>query len=252
MDCYDQNSHRRSHVQSDGHHIRKGILSGIGIQCLPAEDVIGDGADGQGPLARYSGVHVEARGLHLNAQDTHFVPALIEVGIGVIEYIGGQEIAYLVPYTQCLALADRGAEKVKIGYGGEAAVQVVLGGVVGIGAGAHADDDVAELNIVGQASCGADADDALHTEEIVQLVGINADGGHTHAAGHDRDGSALVGARVALNAADVVDQAGIGQKIFGDKLRPQGITGHEDGFGKVGGCGLDMGGRVVVGHRDLL
>src|SRR5699024_9177686 len=55
----------------------------------------------------------------------------------------------------------------------------------------------------------------------------------SHTAGHDGYGLALIQARMALDAPDVVDEPGIFQIGLRDKLGPEGIPGHEDGPGKI-------------------
>ena len=79
----------------------------------------------------------------------------------------------------------------------------------------------------------APAQDVLHAVLAVELVGVDAHGGHSHAGGHDGDGGVPVGAGVALDAPDVVDQLGIVQEGVGDEFCPQGIAGHEDCFGEI-------------------
>ena len=50
----------------------------------------------------------------------------------------------------------------------------------------------------------------------------------------------------ALYAAHVVDEARLGQKGFGDELRAQRITGHQDGFCDI----FDFGGVMGSRHGD--
>ena len=78
-------------------------------------------------------------------------------------------------------------------------------------------------------------DDVFHAEEIKQLVGVNADGGHTHAGGHDGDLHALVKAGIAIDTPDIIDQHRVFQKVFRNELCPQRITGHQHGFAEANG-----------------
>ena len=87
---------------------------------------------------------------------------------------------------------------------------------------------------------GAHPQDVLHAEEVEQLIAVNADGGHAHAAGHDAHRHALVGAGIALDAADVVDQPPVLQIGLRDELAAQGIAGHQHRFGKIPGGRVDM------------
>ena len=134
------------------------------------------------------------------------------------------------------------AEQFPAGDGGEGAGQMELGGVVGIGAGTLGNDQVIEVNILLNGTGRAYPDDVLHAVAVEQLVGVDADGGHTHAGGHDGDLHAFVGAGVALNAPAVVDQHRIFQESFRDELGAQRIAGHEHGFAEVPGLGGNMRG----------
>ena len=97
---------------------------------------------------------------------------------------------------------------------------------------------------------GADTDDVLHAEEVEQLVGVDADGGHAHAGGHDGDLDALIVAGVALNAADIVHKNGVFQEIFSDELGPQGVAGHQHGLAEADLIEhIDMGSNSKVGHN---
>ena len=91
-----------------------------------------------------------------------------------------------------------------------------------------------------------DADDVFHAIEMEQLVGIDANGGNAHAGRHDRHRLVLIQTGIALNAANVIDQLGLGQKGVGDELRAQRIARHQHGFGKISGVAADMrGGRIA-------
>ena len=120
------------------------------------------------------------------------------------------------------------------------------GAVVGVGVGAHAGHDVAQMQLVGHRPGGADADDVLHAVEVVQLVGIDADGRHAHARGHDADALALPGAGVAVYAAHVVDQLGVGEVGVGDEFGAQRVAGHQYGAGEVAGLAADVRGGVLA------
>ena len=104
------------------------------------------------------------------------------------------------------------------------------------------------MQLLAQRADRADAQDVLHAVEVVKLVAVNADGGHTHAAGHYAHRHAFVGPGVALDAADVVDEAAAVKEVFGDELRAQRVAGHEYGFGEIAGSGAVM----RCGHDDLL
>ena len=122
-----------------------------------------------------------------------------------------------------------------------------LGRPVGIGAGALSQDQIVKPDMLLQRTGGAHPQDVLHTEHIVKLMGIDADGGHPHAGGHD----APVGPGIALNAPDVVHQNGVLQEGLGNELRTQGIPGHQNGFAEITGFGVDVWGRIFH-HKSLL
>ena len=103
---------------------------------------------------------------------------------------------------------------------------VELCGIARIGAGAHAEDNIAQPDIRGKRPGGADADDIFHAEETIQLIGINADGGHAHAARHHADGHAVIGAGVALHTAHVVDKVRVFQKVFRNEFGAQRVARH--------------------------
>ena len=99
-----------------------------------------------------------------------------------------------------------GGEQLKVRDGGKCAAKAVLRGVVRVGARTHARDHVTELQVLLQRARRTHSDDALDIVLREQLVGVDTDGRHPHAAGHHADENALVGACVALHAADVVDE----------------------------------------------
>ena len=104
---------------------------------------------------------------------------------------------------------------------------MVLLGPVGIGAGSLGDDQVIQVDVLLDGPGGAHPDNVLHAVAIVKLVGINADGGHTHARGHDGDLHTLVGAGIALDAPDIVYKNGVFQEVFGNEPGPQRVAGHQ-------------------------
>ena len=71
-----------------------------------------------------------------------------------------------------------------------------------------------------------DADDGLHAEEVVELIGIDAHARHAHAAGHYGDALALIQPRIALNAADVVHELIIGEIGLRNVLCAERIARH--------------------------
>ena len=62
------------------------------------------------------------------------------------------------------------------------------------------------------------ADNIVHIVEIEKLIGVNAHRRHTHTGSHNRDGLAVICSGIALNASDIVYEAGVVEKSFGDIL----------------------------------
>ena len=213
--------------------------------------MVGNGADRERALACRRRVHVESRRLHLNAENAHLVPALIEARVCVIEDIGGEKVTNLIAHADRLCLLNRAGEKLIACDGSVVAVEVVLILICRVGAGALTDDDVAELYVVCKTAGRADTDDILYTEEVVELIGIDTDRGHTHTARHYRDGNALVSAGVTLNSAHVVNESGILEEGLGYEFRTERISGHKNCLCKIGRCCLNVRG-VLTRHVFLL
>ena len=106
----------------------------------------------------------------------------------------------------------------------------------------------AQLQVRPQSSGRAYPDDVFHIVLGVKLIGVDADGGHTHAGGHDAHRGAFIEAGIALNAPDVVHQLQFRQEILRDELGPQRVAGHQYGFGEIALVCFVMRGS----HDDLL
>ena len=124
-------------------------------------------------------------------------------------------------------------------------------GVVGVGAGANADDHGADGGFLAECARGAHADYLLNAVEVKELVGIDAHRGHTHAAAHDGDALILIVAGVAEHIAHGVHADCVRKKVLRDELCPQRVSGHEDGLGDIFGHGGVMGGGGEVRHSYL-
>ena len=151
----------------------------------------------------------------------------------------------MVRQLQLLRRLDAGLEHVIVRDGRERAGQMVLARPVRIRAGALPDDDIAQVDILLHRAGRADAQDVFHAEHGIQLPGIDADGRHTHAGGHDGNFYAVVRAGIAVDAADIIDENCVFQKVFRNELRAQRVAGHENSLTKVAGLGIDMRSRII-------
>ena len=219
--------------------------------------MVGDGADAQAPLAVAGGVHIQSGGFHLQSQNSHLLQAvdrvqtLGDVHMVAVEHIGGVDVANMVGCAMLLAGLDGLADHVEVADGSEGTGQVELLLPVGVGGGSLADDDVIEVHMILDGTGGAHTDDVLDTKEVEQLMGIDADGGHAHAGGHDGDLHTLIVAGVALNTTDVVHQNGVLQEILCNKLGTQRIAGHQNSLAEADLIeDVDMRGRGEVRHNN--
>ena len=73
--------------EGDIHHVGERRLAFFGCCGLSGEDVVGDGADGEGPIARPGCVHVKGGSFHFHGEHTHLDPWAVGVGL-VVERVG--------------------------------------------------------------------------------------------------------------------------------------------------------------------
>ncbi|CAN3972997.1 3'-phosphoadenosine 5'-phosphosulfate sulfotransferase (PAPS reductase)/FAD synthetase or related enzyme, partial [Dysosmobacter welbionis] len=191
-------------LQGDLHHLVEGVLPLLGGEGLPGEDVVGDGQQGQRPLPQPLGRPVEASRLHLQRQDAELPVHGPGVGVVVVELVRREHLTYICSDAHGLRRLHRVPEEPEVGGGAQLAGEPVLVGEVGVGRGPQGDDHIPDLHIIPDAAGGADADDGIHTEELVQLIAVNTHRGHAHTVAHDGDALALVGAGVAQHVPDGV------------------------------------------------
>ena len=91
-------------------------------------------------------------------------------------------------------------------------------GKIRIGARARSYNNIAQFESGGYAARRAYADNIVHIVEIEKLIGVNAHRRHTHTGSHNRDGLAVICSGITLNASDIVYEAGVVEKSFGDIL----------------------------------
>ena len=120
---------------------------------------------------------------------------------------------------------------------------------VRVGAGTHAEDHLTDVNGRIQSSRGADTDDVLYPEEVVELIGIDADGRHTHTARHNRYSGAFKCAGIAVDATYVVHENRIVKKRLCNEFRAERVTRHQNGAGEIIRNRLDMRSRIRFRHH---
>ena len=217
--------------------------------------MVRNGANAQATLAVTSGIHIQGGGFHFQSHDAHLlqtvhaVQALGYVFVVTVEHIRRIHIAHMIGCAVGLTSLHRFAEQFPRSNGCKCTGHVELILPCRIGACALGDHDVIQVNMILDRAGRAHTDDVFHTEEIKQLMGIDADGRHTHAGSHNGHLNTLVIAGVAVDTTNVVHQHGIFQKVFSNKLRTQGITGHQHSFAKADLIlHIDMRGRRKVSH----
>ena len=108
------------------------------------------------------------------------------------------------------------------------------------------DDDIADVEILGERTAAADADELLHAVDIDEFMHIDGDGRHAHARALHGNGRALVASRIAERVAHMRVFFSVREKVFGDVLRTQRIAGQQDALGNI----ADFGGVVWCWHDD--
>ena len=130
-------AHLHSRIQCHFHHVFEGGLALFGGEVvLGAIDMVGNGADAQGPLASVGGVCVEPGGLHLHGQHAHALPLVVlPAALSGIEGVGGEDVAHLHVQPVFLGHPNGGGQQRVIGDGGEGSrlAQTEAFYIVGIG-----------------------------------------------------------------------------------------------------------------------
>ena len=221
--------------------------------------MIRDGADAQASLAITGSVHIQSGSLHFQRHNAHLLQCVHAIqafgnqGMVAVEHVGRADITHMVGSAVGLSSLNCLAHQSIVGNGCEIGGQMELGSPVGIGASTLADDQVIQVDVILDGAGGANTDDVLHTEEVEQLVAIDADGGHTHAGSHDGHLHALIVAGVTLHATNIVHQHGVLQEIFSDEFSTQRIAGHQHGLTKADFIqNIDMGSHCKIGHNKFL
>ena len=214
--------------------------------------MVGKGADRKSALANLCSVHVKCRSLHLNTENAKLCPLHGSLFVCVVEGVGGKKVTNAVSCADLVCLLNSNLHHLVACDGSKCTLKIVLNCKVRVCACAHAEDDVTNLNVLAHSACRADTHDILNAEELEELVGIDADRGHTHTGCHYRNGNTLPEAGVALNTTNVVNELCIGEEGLCDELCSEGVAGHKHGLGEIAGNCLYMRGvKLCVIHCFL-
>ena len=183
-------------------------------------------------FAGTGGVHIKSGGFHLHAENAHFGPQHTAVRV-VVEHIGRQNVAHFVIKRVLFALGSGFFKQFEVGNRAECSGKSKLGGVITVRAGAHRKYQVAHVQIFIEATARAHANYIFDVVEIEQLVRIDSYGRLSHARSHNGHSFIFIIAGVALNTAQIVDEHGLIQKIFGNEFCAQRITGHQYGLREI-------------------
>lgn len=194
-------------LKTDADHIVQGILSLLRSQDAFVDEGIGDGDDAGCLLAAYGSIVEEGEALHLDAFTLVILNQILAVGAVTftVEDVGGVDAA----------LADRGVQSGSglddvgidaCGWIGHVAFVSGLGLCKGgLTVSAVCYEYVIELQLRDVSAGGSDTDDGVYVIFLEQLVGVDAQRWHAHAAGHNGNSLSLVVAGVAVVAADGAD-----------------------------------------------
>ncbi len=185
-------------------------------------------------------IEVQCGCLHFHADGAHARPLLVHIGAGIVENVGGDDITHLYLRTQIPCGLHRLLQKTVVRDGCNGTRQLELAGIVGIRARAHGDDHILQLHILLESAGAADPDNVVDIIEIEELIGVDSHRGHAHAAAHNGDLLALIGAGIAQHVSDRVEANRILQIVLCDILRAKGIARHQYGFCDISGVGCIM------------
>ena len=172
--------HVHGHLQGEGDHLGEGGLALGGGEGLAGQQVVRNGADGQSPLAGLRRVAVKGRALHLYGQHAQPAPGQ-SILRPAVKDIGAEQVAHGGLHAQAVGRRHGALQQRKVRDGREGAVQPVLPGVVGVGAGGLAEHHIPQLQPGRDGAHAAHADDVVHVVGVKQLVRVDAHGGHAHA-----------------------------------------------------------------------
>ena len=110
-----------------------------------------------------------------------------------------------------------------------------------VGTGTLSQHDIPNQNVGMDGTGRADTHNVLHIKYVIQFMGVNA-------GRHNGNSGTFIKSGVSLNAADVVHQFGIFQKVFCNEFGAQRITGHQYRLSEVPRSCLNVRSRIIC-HR---
>ena len=196
-------------------------------------DMVRNGADGQRFRAEFCRHAVDTRRFHLYAQNAVLFHHVEHLRIWRIEQVSREDVADARVHAQRLSRVNRVAHHVEVSNRREVVILETHAVDFRVGAGAHADNDIAQLNVCTYCAARADADDLFHTKVGNQLFGVDRAGRDAHAVAHNGDFAAFIGAGISQHAAHVVYFNRIFQKGFRDVLRAQRVARHQHDVSEI-------------------
>ena len=207
--------------------------------------MVRDGTYTQCTVARAGCVHIQGSYLHLHSEHSHVDP-LVGMGILTIEHIRRQHITNLVLISELLARLHRLTYQAEVAYGSECARHLITCCIVAVGAGTHSYCQVADMQVVVDRTSRSHTDDCLHAIEVIELIGVDADRGHTHAVSHHTYSLSLIGTCKAQHATHLVETYCIVEEFLGHQLHSQRVTRHNHRLGDFAVLCPDMGSWSLV------
>ena len=168
------------------------------------------------------------------------------MGILTIEHIRRQHITHLIIISELLARLHRLTYQVEVAYRSKCARHLITCSIVAVGASTHSYCQVADVQVVVDRTSRSHTDDCLHAIEIVELISVDADRGHTHAVSHHAYSLSLIGTCKAQHTTHLVETYSIVEELLGHELHSQRVTRHNHSFGDFAILSPDMGSWSLI------
>ena len=180
--------------------------------------MIRNGTDRQRLLSGSRRVGIQRRGFHLHRQHAQLLQNRIVRAVLRVKGIACVEGAAVCPQAHLPGRFHRPGQQAVIRAGRAVSGKPKDLHVCAVGIGAHPENDIPDFDLFTHGAGGTDPDNVLHAVKAKQLVGIDAHGGASHPAGHNRDPLSLPGTGVSLYPANVIHQLRVLQKPLRNQL----------------------------------